>query len=121
MRNPEQLINRLVVNETLTVQGESQLYKTTVRGDLIIGDTMTQVKPSVQLLGDLTVDGKIKGQLTDIIQQINASEGLIVPQRIDGRLLEDVHHKLARATMISQAAISMAIIALLIAVVLLII
>ena len=120
MPTHEQVIERLVVNDRLSVEGAAQLNDTTIHGTLAVGDALTKSTPPVRLFGDLTVDGSINGQLTDIIGQINKSTGIIAAERIDPRVVAFLRSRLAQAVLVSQAAIAIAIIAVVIAVVVLV-
>lgn len=110
-----QTFDQIEVREHLSVGGATQLARTTIRGALTVGDATTDRCPPVQLLGSLTVDGIITGKLHALIDQINASEGVINLDHLDLRHLDASLARLDQAQMISRIAIAVAIIAIVIA------
>lgn len=109
-----QVIEVLEVTRELLVKDKTELNRTTIRGQLTIGDAETHQRSAVDLYGDLAVKGAITGQLNGIVAQINASDGIISAERIDPNLIRDLRARLDKMITLSQAAIAVAILALLI-------
>jgi hypothetical protein len=117
MSTREQLIERLTVNDKLVVEGQAQLGRTTIRDALTVGDSFINERPPALFYGDLTVKGVIDGSLKGIIEQINASDGIIVAERVDPRLIGDLRDRLSRMVVVSNTAIAVALLALVLAIV----
>lgn len=120
MAERSQVFEVVEVTRTLLVKDVTELNQTTIRGQLTVGDTETHARPAVHFCGSLTVDGTITGNINGLIDQINASNGVISAERIDPRLVADLRGKLARTELFSQIAIFIAFVALLVVIVVLV-
>lgn len=115
----EQVVEHLIVNNRLEVEGPTHLNQTDVRGSLTVGDGVTDERPTVRFYGDLVVDGRISGTVHDLIRQINASSGTIDARRIapPPSAPPVVADPVNQALMMNQIALLVAVIALLLAII----